>query len=417
MDELCIQDQVIQISLETRRRIAFLKANDPLRDWAVHEFDQLKVSADSPQLSLGESNARLSALKQLSHLVYEHCVRLQNSGFAEPIQFAPDSYLTVEARLPTNVLKTAREMHFSIAPTLLHNRQRQNDDFDPVSPTAKVVAYLRGMDKSLEIDGGFCPQTNGGQLLEDLGISDRDIQSLMAVLFQSRYHAINTAIGKNGTAAKQIVELAAGISPRGFQWSRMSPGTIYVESDLPQLMIHKAKLIRNSLLANPNPGRGMLHCCGANALDRDSIWETLVSLDKSKPFTLLTEGLLLYFDKEELAKFLQIVSLLLKSFPNAIWVTDFVTKENLADLLASHDGVAQGVRKVFGLTGRNVIPGNPFQTTECIHAALQRHWLSVDTTVRLADASRHLDLDRGISEELRASIVGDRKIWSIKTAG
>ncbi len=113
----------------------------------------------------------------------------------------------------------------------------------------------------------------------------------MATLFQSRYHAMNAAIGMASGSASQIIEFAAGVSPRGYQWSQMSPGTIYIESDLPQLMIRKAKMVRNSLMANASENRGVLHYCATDVLDLDSMLEALNSIDTHMPFHNRNRGI------------------------------------------------------------------------------------------------------------------------------
>jgi len=86
-------------------------------------------------------------------LLLKHRERLgiadDDSATSSPL----DSYLTAQARLPASVRAATRQLRFSIQPSLLHEAKRDNTTFDPVSPTAKIVAYLRGLDKSLQFDG------------------------------------------------------------------------------------------------------------------------------------------------------------------------------------------------------------------------------------------------------------------------
>ncbi|MFK7819608.1 MAG: hypothetical protein AB8G99_12890, partial [Planctomycetaceae bacterium] len=264
MDELSLHQQVLNASQQAESIVTRMKPNDPVRDWYQLELNKLRIDDTDAELPLEEANARLGALRQLLYLIRDHCVRVQNPEYEEPAKNFPDSFLTVQARLPGNVLDSARALGFTIAPTLLHDPAMENAEFDPVSPTAKVVAYLRGLDKSLKIAAGFSPETDGATLLADLGITDAEVHESMAVLFQSRYHAMNAVISGREHSAKQIIEFASGISPRGYQWARMSPGSIYVESDLPQLMVHKAKLVRNACLKTSTKGHGVHHCCAAD---------------------------------------------------------------------------------------------------------------------------------------------------------
>lgn len=322
------------------------------------------------------------------------------------------SLLTAEATVPSNVLQTARNLRFTIEPSLLHDPTQENEQFDPVSPTAKIVGYLRGTDQTLSLSDESKFKEEGKRLLDELDIRDGVTQASMAVLFQSRYHAINAAIASSGPP--QVVEFASGISPRGVQWSRMSPGTIYVESDLPQLMIHKAKLIRNSLLAEEEELRGLLHCCAVDVLDENSVFQCVRSLDVEKPFALVTEGLMLYFAEAEMREFFRIMSTVLHAFDDAVWVTDMVTRQNLKELFASDSNVAKGVKQVFSLTGREVEPANPFDDLAAVKDWLAEFNLQVERELPLTSTTARLKFDVSIPQEQRDRIVGSRSIWRIK---
>lgn len=415
MAELNLHQQLKQQIDLIDRRINGLRPTDPNKDWFTLELQNLATDESCSEQTLVETNARLSALKQLMHLLMEHCVRVQNPGYANTVGETPDSLLTVQARLPSNVLDSTRDLGFSIEPSLLHHPTPDYQQFDPVSPTAKIVAYLRGLDKSLQIDGGFSAGTEGESLLHELGISDAATQSAMAVLFQSRYHAMNVAMAATDRDVLQVIEFAAGISPRGYQWSQMNPGTIYIESDLPQLMIHKAKLIRNARLAQERGSSGIHHCCAADVLDLQSLLSAVDILDTPNPFSLLTEGLLLYFGKDEMTRFLQNMKTVLTKFPNAVWITDFVTRKNLQELFNSNPEVAAGVRNVFSLTGRSVVQSNPFIDEDCVRNLLAEFELQVLATVPLEKATSLLKLDTEISPEQRSAIVGTRQVWRISS--
>jgi len=408
--EPSLNEQVLKTSQQAQAIASRLKADDPVRDWYRLELRKLAITKEHPELPLEEANARLGALRQLLYLIRDHSIKLQNPDYEAPVKHFPDSFLTVQARAPSNVLNSAR---FTIEPTLLHDPAMENPDFDPVSPTAKVVAWLRGLDKSLQITAGFSPETDGAMLLKELGITDVEIQTLMSVLFQSRYHAMNAAISGVEHDAKQIIEFASGISPRGYQWSRMSPGTIYVESDLPQLMIHKAKLVRNAYLAAGTRARGVHHCCAADVLGRDSIFAAIDNLDTGIPFTLATEGLLLYFSEPEMEQFFANIQAVLRKYPKAVWVTDFVSKSNLMDLFDSHPGVAASVKAVFSQVRREVVPANPFGSDDCINRWLDRFGLVAQAAVDLAEATSILELEYDVPAKQRQKVVGNRKIWRV----
>ncbi len=413
MREVCLKQQLVCHAIEVEQLIEELPPSDPMKDWFFVELDALMTGVLAEILSLDEANSRLHALQQLNYLVLKHHGRLGLTDDAASDESRLDSYLTAEARLPAGVHATTRRLRFSIQPSLLHQSQRDNATFDPVSPTAKVVAYLRGLDQALQFAGDDRLRQEGAAELQQLGITDSETHVAMAVLFQSRYHAINAALGMASGSASQIIEFAAGLSPRGYQWSQMSPGTIYIESDLPQLMIRKAKIVRDSLIANAAENRGVLHHCASDVLNLESMLEALNSIDTHLPFTIVTEGLLLYFTNHELRQFLENMVTMLVRSRNATWITDLVTQENLNDLFTCHPGVARSVRKVFELTGRTIIADNPFQSEACVERYFHEFGLRVDRTVPLRDVASRLDLSIAIEPTLRARIVGSRKIWSV----
>ena len=390
-----------------------MSIEDPARPWFSVELDKIAVTSSSEQNSFEENSARISALKQLLHLVFEHGFKLQNPG-AIAGSDRQQSMLTVQARLPSNVLDSTRKFNFSIEPALLHEISKANEQFDPVSPTAKVVSYLRSLDPSLSLFGESELNQQGKQILEQLDIDDFQTKELMGVMFQSRYHAFNVAVQQHDS--NQVVEFAAGVSPRGLQWSQNSPGTIYFESDLPQLMVRKAKLIRNSLMssATKRQERGLLHCCGIDVLNEDSICKALELVDLDQRITFVTEGLLLYFAEEELGKFLTNIKNILTRHPKAIWISDLVSSEDLKSFVSCHPGVASTVKGVFKMTGRAVVTHNPFPNVTAFSKFLNRFGLEIVDRTSLESTLSSINFEHTLSSKQMKQIVGERCVYSIK---
>lgn len=406
-----LNDQLAQHAKRLRSRIDGLDSTDPMRLWFMMEVDQL-VESGNAESSFDGANAALRAMKQVGQLLFEHCLLLQSQGNEFDEDDDSISFHSVQSKVPSNILQTAKEKRFSIEPSLLYSKNWDNDSFDPVSPTAKIVGFLRSRDPALQIARELAMDVQGQELLESLTDLDRETQELMGVLFQSRHHAINAAIADAKTS--QVIELAAGISPRGLQWARSMPETLYVETDLPALMIHKAKLLRNHILASDQVNLGILHCCGLDVLDANEFSEILNSVDVNASFVIVSEGLLLYFDDEELNRFLDNLAAILKKFPKSVWVSDMVTKQSLKELIESHPGVASAVRKVFSMTGRSVIKANPFVSDACVEQALGSRGLKVNSQKLLHDvAATMMGGSFGQDGSRHAEVLGSRKIWSI----
>lgn len=391
---------------QTIATVARLSSSDPLKIWFEAELASLLSENDD---SLKDSNAKLSALRQLKQLLFEHCFKLQNP--VEPSSLEPSlplSYLSQQAKIPSHVLEMAKEKRFSIDPSLLFADDWENDQFDPVSPTAKIVGYLRSRDPSLSFAARPEMQHEGRKRLSELTNIDETTVELMAALFQCRYHTVNAAIASTG--ASQVIELASGISPRGLQWARSMPDSIFVETDLPALMIHKAKLLRDQILGSEILNPGILHCAGADVLKIESLHEALTAIDLKLPFVIVSEGLLLYLSTSELNALLDHMAEILGKYPHATWVVDFVTKSNLKELLESRPGVANAVRNVFSMTGRQVISENPFVADSCVEAVLDQKELSVRSRIDLASIQQTRE-KHSTSNVL--DLLGTRRIWTI----
>lgn len=94
---------------------------------------------------------------------------------------------------------------------------------------------------------------------------------------------------------RHVVEIAAGQSPRGFQFARRFPQLTYIEGDLPEAAARKLRLLDGAGLRGPNHTVVPL-----NALVDDgatSIGTICAGLPPG-PTAIITEGLLNYFDTE-----------------------------------------------------------------------------------------------------------------------
>ena len=413
MPKLDIQKQAYQLTSKIRENVDQLPPTDPTKPWFSVELDKIAVTQPSGQHSLEENNARISALRQLYHVLFQHCVRKQSPTALPSEALDEASFQTIQARLPKNVLDSTRKHNFSIEPSLLHDDSQENKSFDPVSPTAKIVSYLRSMDPALSFFEANEFIDQGKEFFEQLGSIDVQTKELMAVMFQSRYHAVNVAIQHHNSA--QTIEFASGISPRGFQWSRNSPGTIYVESDLPRLMVRKAKLVRDSLVNSTTKNHGLLHCCGVDVLDESSLRGVLESIDTEHPFTLVTEGLLLYFSEEELSRFLTIIKNVLEEFLNAVWISDLVSTDDLNHFTSCHPGVAAAVKEVFGRTGRSVLGQNPFKNASAFTDYLKRFNLRIDSQTNLRSTLGSTSFRHSLHEQQMLEVVGDRSVYTVKS--
>lgn len=227
-----------------------------------------------------------------------------------------------------------------------------NKDYTPITPTAWMIAYIRTLTDipyATEIFDEFerLRQSQGeGPVPEELKQSD------IAPQIEARYKIIDREIKRNG--AKQILEIASGLSPRGLDLSK-DPSYHYVEFDLPAITKQKEEIAR--ILGGQ---RANLTFRSGNALDPHDLEEAVKFFDKAKPLIITNEGLLRYLNMEEKAIVAKNVLSILSDF-EGVWITPDITlrKVLLADRLAT-DGQVDKIMKDTGVD----MSKNRFETAE-----------------------------------------------------
>lgn len=130
-------------------------------------------------------------------------------------------------------------------------------------------------------------------------------------------HLLTELIEKEGV--EQIVELACGLSPRGYRMTERYAHIQYIETDLPAMAAHKAQLL-NKL---NRPARHGVRSC--NILDKngpDSIRAVLSELDRSKKTVVISEGLVNYFPLETIREVWRRIANELKLMDSGYYLTD-----------------------------------------------------------------------------------------------
>jgi O-methyltransferase involved in polyketide biosynthesis len=105
-------------------------------------------------------------------------------------------------------------------------------------------------------------------------------------------HLLETAIAAG--RVRQVVEVAAGLSPRGFRFAQRHPEIRYIEGDLPESAARKRRLLDAAGLRGPNHEVTIV-----DALRDDgegSLAALAATLERGAGTAIITEGLLGYFD-------------------------------------------------------------------------------------------------------------------------
>lgn len=123
------------------------------------------------------------------------------------------------------------------------------------------------------------------------------------------------AAGRVGT----IVELAAGMSPRGHDFSASYPDLTYVEVDLPAMVERK----RGALERIGGLGdRLRLRVESADVMDPAALAAVFARLDHDRGVAVVTEGLLNYFPTETVERLWTGVATALRGFPHGVYLSD-----------------------------------------------------------------------------------------------
>lgn len=118
----------------------------------------------------------------------------------------------------------------------------------------------------------------------------------------------------------QIVEIAAGLSPRGWRFRQKFPSIQYIEMDLPAMAQLKA-----DALAPIDPKAQVFGCDIFKPEFQDII---LKHLNTSRPTLIISEGLINYFDQALLSNLMQKISTILKDFSHGYMISDLYPEPN-----------------------------------------------------------------------------------------
>ncbi|MEK9765592.1 MAG: class I SAM-dependent methyltransferase [Thalassolituus sp.] len=117
----------------------------------------------------------------------------------------------------------------------------------------------------------------------------------------------------------QIVELACGWSPRGYRLKREYPQLRYIEGDLPGMAARKRHLLEQVGLLD---GHEVCECNILNTDGPESIQALLDKLDPEQPTLIITEGLVNYFELDQIREVWSRMASGLKTFPKGWYITD-----------------------------------------------------------------------------------------------
>jgi O-methyltransferase involved in polyketide biosynthesis len=137
-------------------------------------------------------------------------------------------------------------------------------------------------------------------------------------------HLLTAAI--DAGAIGQVIEVACGLSPRGWRMTRAYPDLRYVEADLPAMAARKREVIAKA--APVGKHHEIVEIDALADTGPTSIAGIADRLDPTKGLAIITEGLLNYFPGAAMAKMWHRFGAVMPRFPAGLYLADLSVGED-----------------------------------------------------------------------------------------
>ena len=146
--------------------------------------------------------------------------------------------------------------------------------------------------------------------------------NLRVVLIQRHLvmdHLLETLIREEGVT--QVLEIASGMSPRGYRFRRRFPSVTYVETDMPAMARRKRERLEQ---AGCGEDAHWISTLNAFHESGDQALENVVSeyFSEGQPLVVITEGLTSYFTLEAIQPFWRRLGGLSERFPGSRYLME-----------------------------------------------------------------------------------------------
>jgi len=221
--------------------------------------------------------------------------------------------------------------------------------YEKISPTAKFVAYLRTF-SNIPFAKEISEESGAERTYQELAGESKESLIRFSPYWEARYKATDRIIMQRGIT--QILEVAAGLSPRGLAMTA-DPDVIYAATDLPEIL-EQEKAMAEAILSRLNSSRPNLHFETANALDLESLLRASSIFTADRPLAIITEGLLPYFNREEEAMLAKNIRDILSRY-HGVWITSDVHTKQYREMASRLDGnLRQRQDRISSSTGSNI---------------------------------------------------------------
>jgi O-methyltransferase involved in polyketide biosynthesis len=193
-----------------------------------------------------------------------------------------------------------------------------------ISPTAHYTAdvWVRSglSDPALSTRLGAVLHAALAPLNETYGrLSGRPNLDAMLV---ARHRALDCLLEREIAAGRvgQVIEIAAGLSGRGYRFARRFPALRYIETDLADMAAYKRCALDEARLRGPNHE---VRSLDALASDGPASLEAVAAeLEASRGLAIVTEGLLSYLARDAVLTLWRRIAAALRGFVHGFYLSD-----------------------------------------------------------------------------------------------
>jgi len=253
------------------------------------------------------------------------------------------------------------------------NDLKKEKNYENIAPTAWRIAYFRTL-TDIKYADAILDELNKMVSLSDpvqIEYMESAKTSILAPQFEARYKLINKLVSQHQT--NQILEIAAGLTPRGLEMIEKNSDLQFVELDLPHMAEYKRDMLKSISAKNKIKLPDNLHVVDGDALDEDSLFKATKCF-RNAPISIINEGLLRYlsFGQKEIVS--KNILALLKKF-GGTWITSDIT---LKKVLSCEQERADNRRRVLALSGIDV-EKNCFESEQAAREFFENNGFNVES--------------------------------------
>ena len=195
---------------------------------------------------------------------------------------------------------------------------------ETISPTAHYTGYVwfahgQSHDAFATTQGRIMYEALRGPNLVARAIGQPSLEGML--LARHRLIDLRLARAIDAGEIQQVVEIAAGLSPRGWRFARRYGERItYVECDLPGMLANKRAVLAE--LGGETPHHRTAEIDALADAGPTSIDAICATLDPARGTAIITEGLINYFERRTIEAMWARLARALARFPDALYLSD-----------------------------------------------------------------------------------------------